>query len=413
MSHLSTTDCTKLTECVACGSNRLKLVLDLKKQPLANSYKLNKDDWQPEFPLAINRCEECYHVQLTHAVNPSLMFEDYLYVSGTAKTMHQHFKDFAAMVNDMSPEAETILDVGCNDGTQLDYFKETGLTTYGVDPAKNLYERSSANHLVWCDYFNDDWISKLVENTIFDVITAQNVFAHTADPLSFLKTASKVMNEDSLLFIQTSQANMILNNEFDTIYHEHISFFNSKSMKKLCERAGLHLVDVLHMPIHGTSYIFVISKKQMRGNVDYVIQKEMSKGLYEPETYIKYADYCNKIVEELVELVSRMMSNEVGWYGIGYGAPAKGMTLLNYSGLKLDFIVDDSPLKQGRFTPGSSIPIYSSEKLKELNGAVCFVPLAWNFYDEIVEKIKTIRSSSEHGQYDRFVTYFPKVEIRE
>jgi 2-polyprenyl-3-methyl-5-hydroxy-6-metoxy-1,4-benzoquinol methylase len=404
-------DCTKLTECVACGSNKLKLVLDLKRQPLANSYKLNKDDWQPEFPLAINRCEECYHVQLTHAVDPSLMFEDYLYVSGTTQTGHKHFEDFASLVHDMAPESDTVLDVGCNDGTQLDYFKILGYDTYGVDPAKNLHDLSNKNHSVACGYFNDEFAEKAF---CFDVITAQNVFAHTADPLSFLKTASKVMHEDSLLFIQTSQANMIVNNEFDTIYHEHISFFNTLSMKKLCERAGLYLIDVTTMPIHGTSYVFIISKKDLKGSlIEQRLEDETANGLYQPETYVKYANYCNAVVKELVEVVSRMTSNEVGWYGIGYGAPAKGMTLLNYSSLKLDFIIDDNPLKQGRFTPGSSIPIYSSEKLKELDDTVCFVPLAWNFYDEIVKKIKAARSSSKHSEFDRYVTYFPKVEIRE
>lgn len=413
MSHLSTVDCVALKECVACGSNKLKLVLDLKKQPLANSYKLAKDDWQPEFPLAINRCEECFHVQLTHVVNPKLMFEDYLYVSGTARTMHQHFEDFASMVNDMTPEAETVLDIGCNDGTQLDYFKILGYDTYGVDPAKNLYDLSNKNHKVWCSYFTDEFAFDCIaprDVPTFDVITAQNVFAHTADPLSFLQTASKVMHEDSLLFIQTSQANMILNNEFDTIYHEHISFFNTKSMKILCERAGLYLIDVTTMPIHGTSYIFVISKKDLKGNlVATQIEEETLNGLYNAGTYIKYASRCDEIAKELVLEVTKYSRNEVGWLAVGYGAPAKGMTLLNYSGLKLDFIIDDNTLKQGRFTPGSSIPILSASELDEHKDAIIFVPLAWNFFEEIVSKIKNRRNNP----WDKFITYFPKVETKD
>lgn len=403
-------DCKRLTECVACGSNKLKLVLDLKKQPLANSYKLKSDDWQPEFPLAINRCEECYHVQLTHAVDPTLMFEDYLYVSGTTQTGREHFKQFAKLTSEIHGSAKTILDVGCNDGTQLDYFKELGIETYGVDPAKNLWsESTSKNHFVWCDYFNDNFVGRLVENTTFDIITAQNVFAHTADPLTFLRTAKKVMTDDSLLFIQTSQANMILNNEFDTIYHEHISFFNAQSMQKLCERADLYLVNVDKMPIHGTSYIFTISKKERKGNVDFVIAEEEKSGLYNSETYIKYARRCDQIVDELVQAVCQYTRSDVGWFAVGYGAPAKGMTLLNYSGLQLDFIVDDNPLKQGRFTPGSSIPIVSSEELAKHTDALVFVPLAWNFYDEIVGKIKKLREDNPNKIYDRYITYFPSV----
>lgn len=399
-----------LHSCVACGSDKLKSVLDLGKQPLANSYKLKKEDFQEEYPLAINRCEECYHVQLTHSVNPSLLFDDYLYVSGTTKTGREHFKNFAKFTCDFSDKinnnkTKTILDIGCNDGTQLDYFKELGHVTTGVDPAKNLFTISSANHEVFCEYFDDNFIQK--HDRTFDIITAQNVFAHTSDPLEFLLTAKEVMNDDSLLFIQTSQANMILNNEFDTIYHEHISFFNTQSMQKLCRRAGLYLIGVQLMPIHGTSYVFIVSKIEAEGNVNSRIDEERKAGLYTDETYIQYAENCNKVVKDLVDVVSQYTRDEVGWLAVGYGAPAKGMTLLNYSGLKLDFIIDDNPLKQNRFTPGSSIPIYSSSELDKHHDAIIFVPLAWNFYAEIKKKIVNQRNN----QYDKFCLYFPKVRV--
>lgn len=409
MSHQQTSDVTQLNECVACGCSKLKLVLDLGKQPLANSFKLKREDVQEEYPLAINRCEECFHVQLTHSVDPKLMFEDYLYVSGTAKTMHEHFKDFASMVKKDSswPHTPTVLDVGCNDGTQLDYFKEIGFTTYGIDPAANLHIESSKKHTIWCDWFNKDFVEKCGEK--FDVITAQNVFAHGPNPLEFLQTAKELLTDDGVLYIQTSQANMIKNNEFDTIYHEHISFFNTLSMMRLCVRAGLCLYDVEYMPIHGTSYIFKISKQFRSGNVYNIISQENADGLFTPETYVKYAKRCDEIIEALKWEISNYTRSEVGWLGVGYGAPAKGMTLLNYSGLKLDFIIDDNPLKQGRFTPGSSIPIYPASKLDEHQDALCFVPLAWNFFDEIVAKIKKQRNN----KWDRFITYFPKVETKE
>lgn len=403
-------NCVELKECVACGSSKLKPVLNLGKQPLANSYKLHKDEVQEEYPLAINHCEDCYHVQLSHAVNPELMFTDYLYVTGTSKTMQKHCEDFANLV-DNAAKAKTILDIGCNDGTQLNYFANLNYETFGVDPAKNLYERSSKNHKVWCDFFNLDFVKNLSQK--FDVITAQNVFAHGPNPLGFLNAAKEVMHDDSLLFVQTSQANMIKNNEFDTIYHEHISFFNAQSMKKLCERAGLFLIDVQYMPIHGTSYIFVIGKQPRPGNVESIIENERSFGLYQHDTYVKYAKRCDEIVKEFLSTVRLFSSGMIGWIVVGYGAPAKGMTLLNYSGLKLDYIVDDNPLKQNRFTPGSSIPIYSSSRLGEYQDAIAFVPLAWNFYDEIVSKIKEIRKNNLHGKFDRFITYFPEVGIRE
>jgi 2-polyprenyl-3-methyl-5-hydroxy-6-metoxy-1,4-benzoquinol methylase len=396
----------ELKECLACGSNKLKLVLDLHEQPLANSYKLNKDEKQETFPLAINHCEECFHVQLTHAVNPKLMFEDYLYVSGTSRAMHEHCKSFADFVHDTA-NGKTIIDVGCNDGTQLDYFKKLGYATFGIDPAKNLFEMTSKNHTVFCDFFTEDFAKNNIHSVKYDVITAQNVFAHTADPLGFLRSAFLLMHDNSTLFIQTSQANMILNNEFDTIYHEHISFFNIQSMDKLCKRAGLYLVDVKLMPIHGTSFVFIIRKKN-DGDVSSLIEVERNNGLYNPNTYIEYARRCNEIVKQLKKQCDYVRQNMIGWNVVGYGAAAKGMTLLNYTNLHLDFIVDDNPLKQGRFTPGSSIPIVSVDELDKLNDTTLFVPLAWNFFDEIKSKIKS-RRNNEH---DRFITYFPKVEIR-
>ena len=406
MSNQHISDVTELTECVACGGNKLKLVLDLGKQPLANSFKLKCDDVQAEYPLAINHCEQCFHVQLTHSVNPKLMFEDYLYVSGTAQTMHDHFKDFAAMVRQDNPEAHKVLDVGCNDGTQLDYLAQHGFATFGVDPASNLTDDVAKRHPVWNRWFDKTFASECAEK--FDVITAQNVFAHGPNPLGFLETAKELLTDNGILYIQTSQANMIKNNEFDTIYHEHVSFFNTLSMQRLCIRAGLYLCDVEYMPIHGTSYIFKIKKQPVIGNVMQVITQENMDRLYIPQTYVDYAKRCDEIVEELKIAVSQYTRNDLGWLAVGYGAPAKGMTLLNYSGLKLDFIIDDNPLKQGRFTPGSSIPIYPASKLDEYDNAICFVPLAWNFFDEIVSKIKARRNN----EYDKFITYFPKVETR-
>jgi 2-polyprenyl-3-methyl-5-hydroxy-6-metoxy-1,4-benzoquinol methylase len=402
-------DCEELKNCVACGSNKLKLTLDLGKQPLANSYKLKQEDIQEEYPLAVNHCEECFHVQLTHAVNPSLMFEDYLYVSGTTQTGREHFENFASFVQSAS-NGKTVLDIGCNDGTQLDYFKKLGYNTFGVDPAKNLHTLSERNHNVFCDYFTVEFAKNLSWATKgFDVITAQNVFAHTADPLAFLHAAKMIMHDESTLFIQTSQANMILNNEFDTIYHEHISFFNVQSMDKLCKRAGLFLVGVEWMPIHGTSFVFIVRKTDDGRNVDLLINEERNKGLYHSETYVEYAKRCNEIVSKLKYECDYVRQGMIGWNVVGYGAPAKGMTLLNYAKLHLDFIIDDNPLKQGRFTPGSSIPIYGPEKLDELKDTTLFVPLAWNFFDEIRKRIK----SKHDNKYDRFITYFPNVEIRE
>jgi len=409
----SQSNLVELNECLACGCEKLIPVLDLGKQPLANSFKDTKDEVQEEYPLAINHCEECFHVQLTHAVNPDLLFKNYLYVSGTSETMRDHFKWFADITMELFQAtnkrgATDVFDIGCNDGSQLDQYKTRGLRTYGIDPAENLHNLSVKNHVVWNEYFNLDFYAR--NPFKFDIITAQNVFAHNADPVKFLQTARNMMDDETLLFIQTSQADMIKNNEFDTIYHEHISFYNINSMNELCKRMNLYLLDVSKCPLHGNSYIFTISKdvtKARPANIANLIDMERIAGLLRKETYVEYARKCNKVAEDLVKTLNEFRHPELGWWFVGYGAAAKGMTLLNYTGAKLDYIIDDNPLKQGKFTPGSSIEIVSSDKLDELNDVIVFVPLAWNMYDEIKRKIKTKRNN----KYDKFVRYFPEVQV--
>ena len=209
--------------------------MDLNKQPLANSYHDNSKKLE-KYPLGVNLCQDCYHIQLTDVVDPDLLFKDYLYVSGTTKTLRDNFKWFADFVleyaancrwNWPNPKVNSVLDVACNDGTQLDYFKERGVETYGVDPAENLWELSSKNHDVICEYFDSVFFGFK-----FDVITAQNVFAHNGNPKKFLDDCFELKNDNSMLYIQTSQAEMILNNQFDTIYHEHVSFFNINSFNE-------------------------------------------------------------------------------------------------------------------------------------------------------------------------------------
>jgi 2-polyprenyl-3-methyl-5-hydroxy-6-metoxy-1,4-benzoquinol methylase len=199
-------DLTEIKKCLACGSVDLIPVLDLNDQPLANSYKKSKDEPETSYPLKINRCEHCYHVQLTHAVNPDLIYKIYLYVSGTTKTYVDYmgwYADFVCEQFNVFPQS--VLDIGCNDGSQLDKFKNRGLKTFGVDPAENLFELSSKNHNVTCGYFDEKYLQPV------DIITIQNAFAHNPNPLELLKNCKKNLNIDGLIFIQTSQADMILN----------------------------------------------------------------------------------------------------------------------------------------------------------------------------------------------------------
>ena len=397
---------TENSTCLACGGDNVRKSLDLGIQPLANSYLQIKDGEENVYPLGLKLCLDCYHLQLTHTVDPEIIYKNYLYVSGTSSTLKKYSKWFADFVKEYVGDFNdnNILDIGCNDGTQLNYFKSLGFVTYGVDPAENIHENRIDNHNVICDFFNPKITEKL--NRTFDVIIAQNVFAHNPNPLSFLETCKKLMHKDSTLFIQTSQANMVLNNEFDTIYHEHINFFNSLSMSKLCERSGLNLIDVMKSPIHGDSYIFIISKTKKQPNRIYnIVEMEGKMGLFSPSTYENWEKTVSKNMFNLKNTIHNLKVD--GYKIIGYGAAAKGNTLLNYTEISLDFIVDDNPLKWGLYCPGSRILIKSPEDLSTIKGKVAFIPLAWNFFNEISIKIKTYRNENE----DLFVKYFPSVSV--
>lgn len=404
---MTSNNCTKLTHCLCCASDNLKLVLDLNQQPMANSYKQSPADSELIFPLRLNLCSNCTHLQLSHAVDPDLLFRNYLYVSGTSKTLRDYFDWFADFtVKYFDEKPSTVLDIACNDGSQLNSYKNLGFKTVGIDPAENLYELSSLNHHVICDYFSEQHVDELKKYNL-DIITAQNVFAHNSYPLQFLKTCKEIMHDHSVLFIQTSQADMIVNNEFDTIYHEHLSFFNTASMDALVTRAGLYLVDVVKTPIHGNSYVFVIQKNPKdRSKVDQQLLVERNNGLQNLSTYNSYAKKCYEVVEKLVEMLKEYKSQ--GYILVGYGAAAKGMTLLNFSNINLDFIIDDNPLKQGLYSPGMSIPILPIDCLEDYEDfKIAFVPLAWNFFDEIKGKIKSKRNHLD----DVFVRYFPQVTV--
>lgn len=396
----------QISKCICCESGRLKLILDLNEQPLANSYH-ELEIKLSTYPLKLNLCLDCFHLQLSHVVSPDLLFKDYLYVSGTTLTLKQYFSWFARFVTKYSKkESGKILDIACNDGTQLDFFKDLGWDTYGIDPAENLYQLSAIKHNVVCDYFDQGKLG----NQTFDIITAQNVFAHNENAKKFLDDCETIMDESSLLFIQTSQAEMIKQNQFDTIYHEHISFFNINSMNELLNRTNLNLIDVIKSPVHGISYIFIIGKKSINNElIQNLIDVEKEYGLLSESTYDTYQLNALNIVDSFKHTID--LYRNKGYKIIGYGAAAKGMTFLNFANTKLDYIIDDNPLKQNLYTPGTNIQIKSIDFIKTYSesDSILFIPLAWNFYKEIKSRISSVRLNKN----DRYLKYFPIQSIEE
>jgi 2-polyprenyl-3-methyl-5-hydroxy-6-metoxy-1,4-benzoquinol methylase len=393
-------NCKELTKCLCCDGDNLTQVLDLKEQPLANSYTQSKLESEEFFPLGLNYCNDCTHLQLTHAVNPDLLFKNYLYVSGTTKTLKQYFDDFVSLVAENSQPTSvqstlSVLDIACNDGSQLDSFKRYGYETYGIDPAENLHVLSSKNHKVVCDYLSEDAIQKLGKDK-FNVIVAQNVFAHNTYPKDFLETCKNHLAKNGRIFIQTSQADMVKYGQFDTVYHEHISFFNIRSMSHLAKRVGLALTNVIRTSVHGTSYVFVFSANLDEDKSSELIQTEYHQTFSAVE---EFSTNANLTIRKLKAEIAKYKQD--GYLIVGYGAAAKGNTILNFGNIELDYIVDDNPLKHHLFTPGTKIPIVPFDYITSINKSeeVVWLPLAWNFFSEIKENIKSKRPSIK----DKFI----------
>jgi len=392
----------KLDNCVACGGINLSQVIDLGYQPLANDF-LPVGTKLETFPLALNKCDDCFHGQISIAVNPERMFREYTYVSGTSKTLFSYFEWLREEILKIHGQKGKILDIGSNDGTFLSTFNETSWTKLGVDPAVNLIRESLKLGVPTIPSFFTLEFSNLLSSD-FDVVVAMNVFAHTADPLDVLLGIKNCLSDDGIAYIQTSQANMFEDGEFDTVYHEHISFFCVRSMRALLKRAGLSLIDVEIVPVHGTSYLWKIGYSSRGSNSIVREQNEENMGLYQPEIYEEFRKLAEIRTKEVKTIINEYRNND--YIVASYGAAAKGNTFINYAGIHLDYIFDDTPLKIGNLSPAGGCIVSNPKIMSDLKGPLLIVIPAWNFKKEIIEKIKQLRNNNE----DSYLVYYPSLE---
>jgi len=395
-----------IDNCLACDSQDLSKVLDLGSQPLANSYRVANDVTTEEtFPLLLRVCQQCFHAQISVAVDPSILYEEYSYVSGTTLTLKSYFKEFAEEIAQRG-QTTTVLDIAANDGSFVGALTDAGLIACGIDPAKNLVEKALdfglPMHLgFWSSRFANQFNQK------FDVITAMNVLAHVGDPADFLIGCRMALNPHGSIFIQTSQAFMINRGEFDTIYHEHHSFFNTGSLQRLAERANLYVVDGKYVDVHGTSYRWEL-KAEPTSTPLILLEDEFRRGMTKLETFVRFAEIAEHRAQVTASIINQQ--REKGFTICAYGAAAKAHTFFNYANIKPDVVVDDNPLKQGYRSPGSGVIIQNPKCLSEIEGPVQFIFSAWNFAKEVKEHISRIRPKRTG---DRFLQYFPEVENSE
>lgn len=341
-----------LNHCLACGGAHLVTVRNFKRKTLVNNLKDGKFEWSRSFPLVVRECPSCSHQQLSIAVDPELMFSTYLYQTGTSDSHLKFFEKFASSIG--APKCWTrILDIGCNDGSMLGYFKDLGWQCYGIEPATNLAVEAMQRGLhITCDFFPTEHVF----NERFHCITAFNVFAHNGDPKAFLDGMFKLLNPDGRIYILTTPGRL------DNYYHEHVSYFNPKSMMALAHRCNLQVASFREVSMHGLSHLFELKKPTISADFPLSAAKD-----FKPPV-------------------------------IGYGASASGVVLINHYELELEYIIDDNPLKQGKFIPGMrvalSAPIYGNKHLIDDTRDLTIVVLAHHLFDEIVRKIKIMRPNA-------------------
>lgn len=398
----------RIDSCRICKNKSLIKYLDLGKTPLANAI-LEKGSIEKEeitYPLEVLYCPGCHLSQLSIAVNPKILFSSYPYRSSISKTFIEHCKELRDTCCDSFNIKETdfVVDIASNDGCLLQQFKEKGYNVLGIDPATNLAEIANKKGI---ETINEFWSRDTAEKILKDkghakIITAMNVFAHVDDLNEFLIGIKKLLSNDGVFIIEAPHAlHMIKNTEFDTIYHEHLSYLLLKPLEVLFNGHGMKIFRADETAIHGGSIrVFVThidSKYPREDTVDKIIKKERNSNLYNLEGYRNFSKKVEKIRYDLVALLDKL-KNENKTVA-SYGASAKGNTLLNYCKIKSDtikFIADDTPEKQNRFAPGSHIPIVKSNQIT-IQKPDYLLLLAWNFADELIKKTEDYKKNG--GKY--------------
>lgn len=406
-----------LKNCLCCGSDEMRLVLDLGVQPPANSYTRTASEKVKEYPLGLNVCGRCWHAQLNFCVDRQEIFDRYAYVSGTSNTLNRFFKWFANSLAARLPSGARVLELAANDGSLIKEMQAAGIDCVGVDPARNIVEKAKAEGLpIVCGY----WPSVADEVPgQFDAIVCMNVVAHVDDPKAFVGACRDKLKPGGAVLIQPSQVRMFGNHEFDTCYHEHISFFNTRSMGVLAESVGLKLVATALVKIHGDSPIYMLCKPDAPAEAsllnafregDLAIAEDLPTyeaqiRLFDWATYDAFRAHAKVVMQNLAEEVAHR--REQGFEIVFVGAAAKAMTVINAGGIRPDRFLDESPLKIGLYAPGIGTLIEGLDSCRHLTRPAFFVITAWNFRHELVSKLRAV--GTPKGSV--FYTYFPTPEV--
>lgn len=376
--------------CRVCDSMNLELAIDLGYQPWANHF-LKKEEIgkEPFYPLHVSYCHSCSTVQLDYTVPKEVMFGDHTYLSGVTKSLSAHFQRVAREVDDSffrSVPDKSVLDIGSNDGTQLKHFKALGYEVLGVESAKSIAGiANDAGINTLNEFFNLGLVHRLGRK--FHVINAAGVFFHLEELHSVTEGIREALRHDGVFVVQFLYMKRIIENlAFDQIYHEHLLFYNLKTIEVLLNRHGLSMFDAYLSPIHGGSIIGFVThknKKEPSLRLQKLRQTEINEKSNGFNTYLEFADHIKKMKEENLAYLDKVKRE--GKRIFGMGAPVKGNTLLNYFGIGtqyVDYLVEKNELRRGLYSPGMHVPVVIERELTDPPDI--YYVLAWNFKKEIL-----------------------------
>lgn len=408
----------KHLKCRFCDNMLKHTFVDLGVSPLSNSF-LDTDrlrEMEPFFPLHVYVCEACYLVQLPEAQSPEEIFSDYAYFSSFSDSWLRHAKDYTSLMIDRFgfDSQSQVIEIASNDGYLLQYFKEKDIPVLGIEPAKNVAKiAQDAGIPTIVKFFGTQTAQELAdEGKLADLLLGNNVLAHVPDINDFVAGMKIVLKPHGVITMEFPHLMRLMDeNQFDTIYHEHYSYLSLLSVEKIFASHGLTLFDLDELPTHGGSLRIYArhngdGTKPVGQRILDLRKKEASAGLDSLDCYHSFSERVKETKRNI--LVFLIKAKSEGKTIVGYGAPAKGNTLLNYCGIRTDFIdftVDRSPHKQNLYLPGTHIPIYSPDNIREAKPDFLVI-LPWNLKEEVMEQMSHIR---EWG--GTFVVFIPEVKV--
>jgi SAM-dependent methyltransferase len=386
-------DCVTIDKCRICDSFEIQEILDLGIQPLANNLRetTDKSD-EKKFPLILVRCNNCTSIQLSVNVNPKLMFQEYLWVTGTTETARKHCENLAQEVIKYSTNSASVLEIGSNDGTLLREFRKlTSGQIHGVDPAKEISDSARADGInIHADFFNLDFATNFEKNFgKINIVIARNVLSHVPDLINVMNGVEKLLSDDGIFIVEFHEASRILSEiHYDSIYHEHTFYHSIKSMTEAQSRVGLIPFDIMESPISGGSFVLISSRaiRVPSQRLLSAIKQEESLGVLSEDVWRNFAKLAIKNLEDINDFLTINSNKKIR----AFGASARSSTLMNAIGDKaidLEAIADNNPLKWGKLSPGTHLKIDSPKIVIQSDTEIVFI-CPFNFEDEIVKYLR-------------------------